>query len=118
MLRIEDLRPGNEIMYDHEEYRERPLPLFTADVRKILGDRIELSNDEIRHISRCSGVQITRPLLEKRGYYWEGRGFKCDQWVNTWIYWHDGWRIVGPDGEKPVTYWHELQNFNEDIKVI
>lgn len=120
MLKIEELRPGNLIGFDHDERRSaRPLPLMTGffshiDERK----RIVFDSGVVRHVHMCTGIQITRELLSRHGYTWDVRGFVFPKWVNTHLVWHNGWNIYGPDGEKKIEYFHQLQNFNEDIKVI
>jgi hypothetical protein len=104
MITKESIRPGNLILFDHNEYRKPPKPGLRGIVEEVHEDGVLFKGGFKRRFDQLSGLELTDDL-------WQKFGLELVNRVHEDAWYHAGKDLLCRQQFRCV---HDLQNWFED----
>lgn len=121
MLKPTDLRPGNIILFDHNDRRKQAVPLIRGIVEEVRKDKVVLKGDIVLGYDRIAGLPIDEDLLMKLGFErwkekiykkpWGKGGIEFIELFSDGLFYFE----TGVGNSVHIEFAHRLQNIFHDI---
>lgn len=109
-----NIKPGNVILFDSDEYRTPPSPIQRGIVIEVTESEITFQGEFKRKIDRCAGIYLTPRWLKSYGFNLpkDINGFTYEKGEYSIIWVGDGILQFLYKGKplRNITFVHDLQN--------